>query len=74
MSTYIIQGGKVTKKHNKVIIDISKVNKYEIKEELMRQMRSSVIFAGSLLEKHHRCTFCYPGGRDIWWIHWTSLR
>lgn len=46
-------GGKVTKKANKVIIDTSKINKYEIKEELMRQMRSSVIFAGSLLGKHH---------------------
>ena len=58
-------GGKVTKKANKVIIDTSKINKYEIKEELMRQMRSSVIFAGSLLGKHHECTFCYPGGCDI---------
>ena len=58
-------GGKVTKKHNKVIIDTSKVNKYEIKEELMRQMRSSVIFAGSLLGKYHQCTFCYPGDCDI---------
>lgn len=58
-------GGKVTKKTNKVIIDTSKINKYEIKEELMRQMRSSVIFAGSLLGKHHECTFCYPGGCDI---------
>ena len=58
-------GGKVTKKHNKVIIDTSKVNKYEIKEELMRQMRSSAIFAGSLLGKYHQCTFCYPGGCDI---------
>lgn len=58
-------GGKVTKKTNKVIIDTSKINKYEIKEELMRQMRSSVIFAGSLLGKHHECTFCYPGGCEI---------
>lgn len=38
-------GGKVKKKNNKIIINTSNVNKYEIPEELMRQMRSSVIFA-----------------------------
>ena len=58
-------GGKVTKKANKIIIDTSNVNKYEIPEELMRQMRSSVIFAGSLLGRYKKCTFSYPGGCDI---------
>lgn len=58
-------GAKVTKKGNKVIIDTSKVNKYEIPEELMRQMRSSVIFVGSLIGKHRKATFSYPGGCDI---------
>ena len=67
-------GGKVTKKTNKVIIDTSKINKYEIPEELMRQMRSSVIMAGALLGKYGKATFSYPGGCDIWWIHRTSLR
>ena len=43
-------GGNVTKKGDKVIIDTSKINNYEIPEELMRQMRSSVICAGSLIE------------------------
>ena len=38
-------GGKVEKKNNKIIIDTSKIRKYEIPEDLMRQMRSSVIFA-----------------------------
>ena len=37
-------GAVVEKKKNKIIIDTSKINKYEIPEELMRQMRSSVIF------------------------------
>ena len=58
-------GGKVTKKKNKVIIDTKGINKYEIPEELMRQMRSSVIFAGSLLGKYRKCTLSYPGGCDI---------
>lgn len=67
-------GGKVTKKKNKVIIDTKGINKYEIPEDLMRQMRSSVIFAGSLLGKYRKCTLSYPGDCDIWWIHQTSLR
>ena len=58
-------GGKVTKKNNKVIIETSKINKYEIPEDLMRQMRSSVIFAGSLIGRYKKATFSYPGGCDI---------
>ena len=58
-------GGKVTKKNNKVIIETSKINKYEIPEDLIRQMRSSVIFAGSLVGRYKKATFSYPGGCDI---------
>lgn len=58
-------GGTVTKKPNKVIIDTSKIDKYEIPEDLMRQMRSSVIFVGSSVGKHRKVTFSYPGGCDI---------
>lgn len=58
-------GGKVTKKANKVIIDTSQINKYEIPEDLMRQMRSSVIIVGALLGKYKRATFTYPGDYDI---------
>ena len=58
-------GGKVTKKNNKIIIETNQINKYEIPEDLMRQMRSSVILAGALLGKHRTATFSYPGGCDI---------
>ena len=54
-------GGSVIKKSNKIIIDTSKINKYEIPEDLMRQMRSSVIFVGSLIGKHRKVMFSYPG-------------
>lgn len=67
-------GGSVTKKNNKVIIDTSKISQYEIPEDLMRQMRSSVILAGGLVGKYRNATFSYPGDCDIWWIHRTSLR
>ena len=58
-------GSKVTKKNNKIIIDNSKIDKYEIPEDLMRQMRSSVIFAGALIGKYSKATFSYPGDCDI---------
>jgi len=60
-----ILGAVVEKKKNKVIIDTSKIEKYEIPENLMRQMRSSVILVGGLLGKHRKATFSYPGGCDI---------
>ncbi len=58
-------GAKVEKKNNKVIIDTSKIGRLEIPEELMHQMRSSVILAGAMLGKYHKATFTYPGGCDI---------
>lgn len=58
-------GGKVTKKRNKIIIDTSKVHIYEIPDNLMRQMRSSVILAGSLIGKYHKARFSCPGDCDI---------
>jgi len=58
-------GGKVVKKDNKVIIDTNNINKYEIPDDLMRQMRSSVIFVGSIIGKYRKAKFSYPGGCDI---------
>lgn len=58
-------GCKIKKKENKIIIDSSNVKKYEIPEHLMREMRSSVVLAGSLIGKYKSATFSYPGGCDI---------
>ena len=67
-------GGEVTKKKNKTIINTSKVHTYEIPEDLMRKMRSSVILAGALIGRYKEAYFSYPGGYDTWWIHRTSSR
>lgn len=61
-------GGKVNKKRNKTIIDTSEIHTYEIPDNLMRQMRSSVILAGALIGKYHQARFSCPGDCDIWWI------
>ena len=58
-------GGEITKKNNKIIIDTSKIHRYEIPDNLMRKMRSSVILAGALIGKYKKARFSYPGGCEI---------
>lgn len=58
-------GAKVERKNGKVKIDTSKIKKFEIPEELMHKMRSSVILAGALIGRYKRAIFSYPGGCDI---------
>ena len=58
-------GCKIKRNSGKIIIDSRNVKRYEIPEELMRQMRSSVIIAGALISRFHKATFSYPGGCDI---------
>ena len=57
--------GCKVKKHSNKVIDSSNVNKFEIPENLMREMRSSVILAGGIIGRYKKSTFSYPGGCDI---------
>ena len=47
-------GCKVKKGNDKIIIDSSKLNSYEIPDDLMRQMRSSVIIVGAIIRKNEK--------------------
>ena len=67
-------GCKIKKNQNKVVIDSSNVSKLEIPDNLMNQMRSSVILAGAMIAKYKKATFSYPGDCDTWWIHQTNTR
>ena len=67
-------GCKVKRSGNKLTIDSSNVHNFEISENLMREMRSSVILAGSLIGRYKKAIFSYPGDCDTWWIHRTSIR
>ena len=58
-------GATIKRKNNKIIINTNKVHTYEIPDDLMRQMRSSVILAGALIGKYHKAKFSCPGGCDI---------
>lgn len=58
-------GCKVYKNHDKIEINSKYIDKMEIPENLMREMRSTVILAGALLGRFKEVTFSYPGGCDI---------
>ncbi len=60
-----ILGCKITKKSDKIIIDSKNMKKTEIPEELMRQMRSSVVLAGAIIGRFKKAKISYPGGCDI---------
>ena len=67
-------GCRIKRNGNKVTVDSSNIHKFEISENLMREMRSSVVIAGALLGRYKKASFSYPGDCDIWWIHRTSSR
>lgn len=58
-------GCKIKKNNGKIEINSKKITKREIPEQLMRQMRSTVILAGAILGRFKEVTFSYPGGCDI---------
>lgn len=58
-------GCKVYKNHDRIEINSKYIDKMEVPESLMREMRSTVILAGALLGRFRKVTFSYPGGCDI---------
>jgi len=50
---------------NVLTVDTSTISKWEIPEELMREMRSSIIFLGALAAKMGRARMCAPGGCEL---------
>ncbi len=47
-------GCKVKKNNGKIIINSKNITNYEIPDELMRQMRSSVIIVGAIIRKDEK--------------------
>ncbi len=48
-----------------LVVDSSSSDKWEIPEELMREMRSSIIFLGALAGRMGRARMCFPGGCEL---------
>lgn len=47
-------GCKVKKNNGKIVIDSKNITNYEIPDDLMRQMRSSVIIVGAIIRKNEK--------------------
>ena len=58
-------GCKIIKTNDKIIINSNNIDKYNIPEVLMRQMRSSVMLVGAIISRMKKCVFSYPGGCEI---------
>ena len=50
----------VKKRNNNIEINTKKMRKTQIPDEMMRQMRSTVIMAGAILGRFHEAVFSYP--------------
>ncbi len=58
-------GCKVKKMKHMITVDSRYLDKVEIPEELVREMRSSIIMMGAMLTRCGRVTISYPGGCEI---------
>jgi len=58
-------GAKIKREDSTVIVDASNINCCNIEDELMREMRSSVIFLGAILSRCGYGTISYPGGCEL---------
>ena len=58
-------GRRVTRSGNTVYIDSSTMNHCDIPEQLMREMRSSVVFLGAILARTGEVVLSYPGGCEL---------
>ncbi len=58
-------GCKAKREFDTVVVDASGVNVSSIPDELMREMRSSIVFLGALIGRLGRAEFVAPGGCEI---------
>lgn len=71
-------GCSVKRENRTVIVDSRQLTNYEIPEELVREMRSSIIFLGAMISRCGKVRASYPGGCEIGLrpidLHLKSLR
>ena len=71
-------GCSVKRENRTVIVDSSQLTNYEISEELVREMRSSIVLLGAMLSRCGKVIASYPGGCEIGVrpidLHLKSLR
>lgn len=58
-------GCRCTFSGNTAVVDSSVIDRTAVPEELMREMRSSIIFMGAMLGRTGECTVSVPGGCEL---------
>jgi len=58
-------GAGITRHDNVIEVDSERANSFEVPEQLMREMRSSIILMGALLGRYGKAKVSYPGGCEI---------
>lgn len=58
-------GCEVKKEGSVVTVDATAADRYEIPDDLMREMRSSIVFLGAILSRAGRAKLSYPGGCEL---------
>lgn len=58
-------GAKINEENGSFIIDTGPIDKIHLPEELVREMRSSIILMGALLARFGEVKVSYPGGCEI---------
>lgn len=78
VSILVYLGCTVTRCGTDIIVDSSALCRTDIPDPLMREMRSSVIFLGSILARCGQAELSYPGGCELGSrpidLHLTALR
>lgn len=71
-------GCKVSREPGTIVVDPSAIGFFDIPEELMREMRSSIVFLGAIAARMGRARVSMPGGCEIGVrpidLHLSSLR
>lgn len=58
-------GCKVKREDTTLIVDSSNMNRYDIPHDLMREMRSSIVFLGAIASRAKKARMSFPGGCEL---------
>ncbi len=71
-------GCGISRSNNTVVVDPRGMFRYDIPDNLMREMRSSIVFLGAIVAKTGRARISFPGGCELGPrpidLHLSSLR
>lgn len=58
-------GCRISRTGNSVEVDASSVSRSDVPDDLMREMRSSVVFLGAIAARTHSAQVSFPGGCEL---------